>query len=648
VEEIMRSLIYFPEPYPDEDFRSLVYRYHIRSSNGTLAETNMDLFEKKSGKYTLFPTKLVTLIEKLPPSHSYSLDYFILNHTWIGLILAFLKDDKKKCLIEVIKYGTENSFYIYSHVPSNFFSKMIRYCPLCLKEDAEVYGEFYFHRKHQINFMDFCHKHFIRLIDECSSCHANLTSIIYNGLQSAPSCKNGHDLTKINKKVFIGNQGQLKIEVFNLICLFNENTEMFSSEKISHKILMGLWQKNYIHYKGRILKNELVSSLISEYGNELLQAITLNPDKISHRSFIARILDKELNQHIIFYCLLIIYLFHSYEEFIGFEINIANPIPFGQGPWKCFNKICDRYNKKVISNNKRLPKVSGGSVISAEFSCPFCGQVYVKRWHPNKEKKEKVMIKTMGEKWLNQVLHLYLNGNSANLIAKKLECSEFGVRNNLNRIVGNSKILTDKNREAVKQIINGYWETAGTNEIDIKKEGLRNIIINILNREKCINRTDLYKKEPYVYQWLKMNDKDWLESSLPPNKNNKKKCEDFKSFDEQLTIKIQKVIQELYNTYPHQIKKTTILMRLSKIERNRLNQMSERLPLSAVTLIKNIETLNKYLTRRLPTVVAGLLKCGYKNITLESIKSNSKIYRKCDPETEIIIKASLKEMGFSE
>lgn len=642
----MTPLISFPEPYPDEDFRSLVYRSHIRSSNGTLAETNMDLFEKNSGKYSIFPSKLITFLMKLPIGHSYSLDYFILNHTWYGLIFAFMKEGKRKELTEVIKYGGENSFYISSNVPNNLFSHTTRYCPLCLKEDLELYGESYIHRKHQITFMDFCHKHFVLLIDKCSCCDVDLTSISYDRLKNRPCCKNGHDLTRLIKTVLISELEQLKIDVFNLICFLNENYQTFNSEKITHKILMGLWQKKFIQYKGRILKKELISSIISEYGNFQLQAISLSPGQIIHRSYVARVLSKELNQDIIFYCLLILYLFRSKEEFVSYHIDIANPIPFGQGPWKCLNKICDGFNNYVISKSKRITKSSGGMVISSEFECPICGQIYVRRWHPNKDKKEKVMFKTMGKKWINHVLQLYLSGNSAYVIARKLECSEFGVTNNLNRIVGRSTILTEKNREAAKQIIQAYWETTGTSEIDTKKEEFRNVIINILNSCKSISRTDLSKKIPYVYQWLRMNDIEWLELALPPKETNKKVPENLKHFDEQLTVKIQKVSEELYNTSPYQIKKTTILKTLSKIEMNRLNSMSRRLPLSTVMLNKNIESLNDYLIRRLPFVIASLLKYGYKNITLKSLESNVRNYSKCDPDTKIKIKEYLKEMGF--
>ncbi|MBD7965948.1 TnsD family Tn7-like transposition protein [Fictibacillus norfolkensis] len=414
---------------------------------------------------------------------------------------------------------------------------------------------------------------------------------------------------------------------------------------------MGLWKKNFIQYKGRILKKELISSIISEYGNLQLEAISVNPEQIKHKSYLPRVLskEKELNRNIIFYCLLILYLFRSQENFLKYNINIANPIPFGKGPWKCFNKICDGFNDYTISKNKRRSKISGGIVVSAEFECPLCEQIYVKRWHPNKDNKEKVMIKTMGRKWINRALQLYLNGDSSYEIAKKLECSEFGVRNNLKRIVGNSNILNGKNKYAAMQIIQAHLESSSTNESDYKKEEFRNMIINILNSCEYISRFNLRKKVPYVYQWLRMNDLEWLESALPPKETNKKVRENLKLFDEQLTIKIQEVSKELYKTCPRQIKKTTILNKLSKLEMYRLNNSNPiRLPLSTEMLNVNIETMNEYLIRRLPFVIASLLKKGRKNITLKSLENYSTNYSNCNPETQKKIKNYLLERGFSE
>ena len=41
----------------------------------------------------------------------------------------------------------------------------MRFCPLCVNKDREIYGEAYWHRKHQIRNMSICTKHRCRLVE---------------------------------------------------------------------------------------------------------------------------------------------------------------------------------------------------------------------------------------------------------------------------------------------------------------------------------------------------------------------------------------------------------------------------------------------------------------------------------------------------
>lgn len=643
----MKRLLYFPEPYPDEDFRSLVYRYHIRSSNHHLMETNKELFGKKSGKLSLFPTQMEILFERLPYGNSYNLNEMIFNHTWSGLILAFMGKERRKEFLNVIKKGTDNPLWINSNFASDLFSKTIKYCPLCMKENYEQLGECYVHRKHQLKFMDYCNIHSVRLIDHCPNCDSNLTG---HSLISHPFCVNHHDLrSKYAKKVAIDKEYRLKVDLFNLACKVNENYNILDSEIIYHKILMGLWKNNAIHYKGRILKKELISKIISYYGVDTLQSI-VNIDYMTHRAFLGRILVRNLNQDILFCILLIHFLFNSFEMFLNADIEIANQIPFGNGPWKCMNKICKGYNQKKISKVERTPKESGGMVITGEFTCPLCGQVYVKRWKADQFSTEKVMIKTMGQKWHDKVLDLYSKGYSANQIAIELKCSEFTVSRNLKKVIGFSRMLNENEKEAFNQFISPRLETASMIDLQEQRENYRNHILCILEKNPTINRTDIYNKSNYKkYQWLKMNDGEWLESTLPEISKRRKSYLDFTIFDEELVRKIKRVSKELYRNYPYQIKKTTILKKLTSVERSRLNgKISDRLPLSSQILRESIEPLDAFLIRRLPFVVESLLSRGCKNISVSSIKERSSKYKNCDSETEAIIKNMLNKMGFFE
>jgi len=58
-------LVYFPKPYPEEDFRSIIYRYHIRTGKLQFEETNKELFNVSSRRNIYFHHNIGELISLL-------------------------------------------------------------------------------------------------------------------------------------------------------------------------------------------------------------------------------------------------------------------------------------------------------------------------------------------------------------------------------------------------------------------------------------------------------------------------------------------------------------------------------------------------------------------------------------------------------
>lgn len=54
---------------------------------------------------------------------------------------------------------------LFAVLPRNEGEQYLRFCPLCVNEDRETYGETYWHRKHQIRNMGICTKHRCRLME---------------------------------------------------------------------------------------------------------------------------------------------------------------------------------------------------------------------------------------------------------------------------------------------------------------------------------------------------------------------------------------------------------------------------------------------------------------------------------------------------
>jgi hypothetical protein len=55
--------------------------------------------------------------------------------------------------------------HLFSVLPRNESDSYLKYCPLCVNEDRENYGEAYWHRTHQIRNMKVCPKHNCNLIN---------------------------------------------------------------------------------------------------------------------------------------------------------------------------------------------------------------------------------------------------------------------------------------------------------------------------------------------------------------------------------------------------------------------------------------------------------------------------------------------------
>jgi hypothetical protein len=81
----------------------------------------------------------------------YSIEKLVLEHTMYPQYARFLPSSQKK------------QFFDMFSIPSG--DKYFRFCPLCVDEDRDIYGEAYWHRKHQIHTITACPKHRCRLVE---------------------------------------------------------------------------------------------------------------------------------------------------------------------------------------------------------------------------------------------------------------------------------------------------------------------------------------------------------------------------------------------------------------------------------------------------------------------------------------------------
>ena len=155
---------YLPTIYPDELVYSWFSRYFIHSGCFTNNMALSDLLQKRchnpSKEFIGHLNKnAVKKIEEI-----ISMDRLVLEHTMYPQYARFIPLEEKKKAIYHLGYDFCDPHFLFAILPRTQNDLNLKYCPLCVQEDRQRYGETYWHRKHQIRNMKICYKHKCMLV----------------------------------------------------------------------------------------------------------------------------------------------------------------------------------------------------------------------------------------------------------------------------------------------------------------------------------------------------------------------------------------------------------------------------------------------------------------------------------------------------
>ena len=160
-------LSFFPTPYPDELWYSVIARYHTHSGALSWQATMKALFgnARDTDVGSFFPNNSIhKILEQLPPGFL-SAQEAALQHTLLPFLMRFQPQEKKAAILEAFLSG-EDMRPRYLRATRDIKPRSLRYCPICVREDTQTYGEPYWHREHQIGLMPLCPRHRCRLLDK--------------------------------------------------------------------------------------------------------------------------------------------------------------------------------------------------------------------------------------------------------------------------------------------------------------------------------------------------------------------------------------------------------------------------------------------------------------------------------------------------
>jgi hypothetical protein len=169
-------LSFFPTSYPDELIYSILARYHIRSGNKIFSQTDIEIFNYCSHQsYKNFlPKNLNYLVNNLPLSSKQNVENIIQNHTLYPFYVTFLTPPEAWVVKNLMIKKVNGSLLQAAKIAQTHedLRKFFRFCPACLEEDTQKYGEAYWHRIHQTPGVLICPIHGVALQDSLVSLDA--------------------------------------------------------------------------------------------------------------------------------------------------------------------------------------------------------------------------------------------------------------------------------------------------------------------------------------------------------------------------------------------------------------------------------------------------------------------------------------------
>jgi hypothetical protein len=255
-------LHFFPMPYPDELFYSVICRYHVRIGNRNFRQTQLDLFQTAGAKqyYLGLPNNLATLVNQFPFGSSLTTNQILEKYTLFPYYRAFLTNREVRRLQKLMEGKESKSVAQVARIPKLrlYYPDYLQFCPQRLEGDLQQYGETYWHRSHQVSGVKVCLLH--RLGLENSNVLAK---------------EMGKEFVAADEKNCVGDGTSYSEEIFQRLWAFGQVIEDKMKDQGGFKGLKQLRDRyqQRLTNRGWLEEEKLAEAMLSCYGEELLRAI---------------------------------------------------------------------------------------------------------------------------------------------------------------------------------------------------------------------------------------------------------------------------------------------------------------------------------------------------------------------------------------
>ena len=570
-----------------------------------------------------FPTRIGHLTSVLPPGHQYTPDIFIDKNTHYPYFAPFLPTERAKLLRADMCGSTGNHIRERLGMTAGRIQPpaQLRFCPACLKEDREKRGETYWRRVHQTVGVEVCPTHAVFLQSSEVRWHYH-TGVFF------PAEKVLKQISPPRYADPSNTYDSILLEIARAtVWLLKWRGPYPGLDVLTHRYYNLLLERGYAYYNGRIRATKLLEDFTRYYPSRLLEKLQ-SPVSERPNCWLLRFIPKNkitVVQHPLRHLLLLIFLRSTPAQvFVSFN----EYKPFGDGPWPCLNRASRHFKQLCITEHQVTDNLVRGKRGRPQgvFSCE-CGFVYA-RVGPDTTLEDRLRldsVQTYGYTWEENLRDLWGRTQlSLREMALKLGVSELTVVRHAIRL------CLPMNRPGARQV-SGYerhrkCRKTHQEAMDLYKREW------ILVRESNPNatRNELINIASFLYQWLRKNAPEWIESHLPPaiKGKSKKNRIRWKSIDPRLAATIRSKAKKIRNRLgrPIRVSITTLIKEVG--HRAWIEKKLEKLPLTAKALGDSLESMESYLIRRVewtkerylheglqPTRSQFALRAGTKNKT---------------------------------
>lgn len=684
---MVKIVNYFPKPYPDELLYSVIARFqkHFGNSSPELLKSLWGNIKSPPNNHYQID-RLQKLVDNTSLGACYTARQLAFQHTLLPFYSAFSGRTAQNKLLDTMLYGFQKKIFghVGTHLRKTGERSNLQFCPECIKSDMETYGEPYWHRIHQAPGVLVCPWHRIKLREKCPVCFA---PFLKKGIQYVyldDKCINGHDLSELISDELEGKTRERLISYAHEVYKLLTNEFCYEPELICKRYITKLRELGWVGLKGQMLQpSSFGITFVEYYSYEFLEMLESNIEMNLSYNWLFKMVRRfgfRNLYHPLRHLLIIQFLFGSLETF-----NAANTeyLPFGHGPWPCLNPAASHYRMSVVSDCNVYQGTS--AKIHGVFQCE-CGYKYSRvgpdRANGDRYKSDHVI--SYGHVWEEKLGSL--------VDSKKMSMKDIGIRLKVNektvitynrkrkerenkKVVSRSKIYLyqETYRKKIQQIMieipnisrrqilklatkeyrwlknhDQEWLMNILPESKIKVQPYlktyRKSILNVIQQNPDLNRTQIKNLASQEYYWLKMNDREWLMSILPKPKERRKIIVDWNLRDREFSNLIKIEAENILNLEgkPQRISRGAILKRLpSRIGAFLKSPTSSALLPEAQACLRNLtETTDEYQIRCILWAAKELDKLG-QNLTEVGIK---KLLSKSEMKLSMMVKQYIKDI----